>query len=82
MKQSKQKAKTARPASNLGPLSADSGQILGDNIKTNNIQKQLQKLMPKTHDVYHAREPQYAKSAVIAWWLQSTSAQNSVPCCY
>ena len=28
---------------------------------------------------YHAREPLYSNSAVIAWWLQSTSAQNSVP---
>ena len=27
----------------------------------------------------HAREPLYLNSAVIAWWLQSTSAQNSVP---
>ena len=29
----------------------------------------------------HAREPLYSKGAVIAWWLQSTSAQNSVPSC-
>ena len=27
----------------------------------------------------HAREPLYSNSAVIAWWLQSTSAQNRVP---
>ena len=27
----------------------------------------------------HASEPQYSKGAVIVWWLQSTSAQNSVP---
>ena len=26
----------------------------------------------------HAREPLYSNRAVIAWWLQSTSAQNSV----
>ena len=26
-----------------------------------------------------ARERLYSNSAVIAWWLQSTSAQNSVP---
>ena len=26
----------------------------------------------------HARGPLYSNSAVIAWWLQSTSAQNSV----
>ena len=25
----------------------------------------------------HAREPLYSKVAVITWWLQSTSAQNS-----
>ena len=30
---------------------------------------------------YHAREPLYSNSAVIACWLQSTSAQNSVPSC-
>ena len=29
----------------------------------------------------HAREPLYSKGAVIAWWLQSKSAQNSVPSC-
>ena len=29
----------------------------------------------------HAREPLYLNSAVIMWWLQSTSAQNSVPSC-
>ena len=28
----------------------------------------------------HAREPLYSNSAVIMWWLQSTSAQNSAPC--
>ena len=27
---------------------------------------------------HHTREPLYSKGAVIAWWLQSTSAQNSV----
>ena len=27
----------------------------------------------------HDREPLYSKGAVIAKWLQSTSAQNSVP---
>ena len=26
----------------------------------------------------HTREPLYSNSAVIMWWLQSTSAQNSV----
>ena len=26
----------------------------------------------------HARETLYTKDAVIVWWLQSTSAQNSV----
>ena len=29
----------------------------------------------------NAREPLYSKGAVITWWLQSTSAQNSVPSC-
>ena len=29
----------------------------------------------------HAREPLYVNSAVIAWWLQSMTAQNSVPSC-
>ena len=29
----------------------------------------------------HAREPLYSKVAVIAWWLQSTSAQNSARSC-
>ena len=28
-----------------------------------------------------AREPLYSNSAVIAWWLQSTSAQNNVHIC-
>ena len=28
--------------------------------------------------LYIFREPLYSNSAVIAWWLQSTSAQNSV----
>ena len=32
-------------------------------------------------DSLHAREPLYSKGAVKAWWLQSTSAQNSVPSC-
>ena len=27
----------------------------------------------------HAREPLYSNSAVIVWWLQSTSLQNRVP---
>ena len=27
-------------------------------------------------DFYHAREPLYSKSAVIAWWSQSTSGKN------
>ena len=26
--------------------------------------------------ISHAREPLYSKSAVVAWWLQSTSAQK------
>ena len=26
--------------------------------------------------LYHARDPLYSNSAVIAWWLQSTSAQK------
>ena len=30
---------------------------------------------------FHARKPLYSKDAVIAWWLQSTSAQNIVPSC-
>ena len=25
---------------------------------------------------HHAREPLYSKSAVIAWWSQSTSGKN------
>ena len=29
----------------------------------------------------HAREPLYPKDAAIPWWLQSTSAQKSVPSC-
>ena len=29
--------------------------------------------------MYHAREPLYANSAVIALWLQSTNAQDGVP---
>ena len=29
----------------------------------------------------HAREPLYLKGAVIAWWLQSTSAQNNERSC-
>ena len=29
----------------------------------------------------HARDPLYSKGAVIPWWLQSTSVQNSVPSC-
>ena len=28
--------------------------------------------------INHAREPLYSNGAVIAWWLQSTRAQNSV----
>ena len=27
-------------------------------------------------DLGHAREPLYSKSAVIAWWSQSTSGKN------
>ena len=30
---------------------------------------------------HHAREPLYSNSAVIARWLQSTSAHNGVPSC-
>ena len=30
-------------------------------------------------DILHASEPLYSNSAVIAWWLQLTSAHNSVP---
>ena len=30
-------------------------------------------------DILHSSEPLYSNSAVIAWWLQLTSAQNSVP---
>ena len=26
--------------------------------------------------IYHTREPLYSKSAVIAWWSQSTSGKN------
>ena len=29
----------------------------------------------------HAREPLYSKGAVIAWWLQTTIAQNCIPSC-
>ena len=35
-------------------------------------------MSPAKHQV---REPLYSNSAVIAWWLQSTSAKNSVPSC-
>ena len=31
--------------------------------------------------VIHAREPLYSKSAVIAWWSQSTSGENGVIMC-
>ena len=29
----------------------------------------------------HAREPPHSNSAVIVWWLQSASVQNSGPSC-
>ena len=32
----------------------------------------------KTDHSSHARDPLYSNSAVIAWWLQTASAQNSV----
>ena len=31
--------------------------------------------------LYHAREPLYSNSAVIAWWSQSTSGKNRVFMC-
>ena len=31
---------------------------------------------PFFNDSFHAREPLYSKSAVIAWWSQSTSGKN------
>ena len=36
-------------------------------------------VLPACH--IHAREPLYSNSAVIVWWLGSTSAQNRVPSC-
>ena len=32
-------------------------------------------------NIYHAREPLYSNSAVIAWWSQSTSGKNGVFMC-
>ena len=31
--------------------------------------------------IYHAIEPLFLNSAVVAGWLPSTRAQHSVPCC-
>ena len=41
----------------------------------------LADLVCLVNEPHHAREPLYSNSAVIARWLQSTSAQNNVPNC-
>ena len=44
------------------------------------LAKMKKKKKKKTDDIrsshFHAREPLYSKSAVIAWWSQSTSGKN------